>query len=136
MNLFNLIFCCILVEPRTPQFEHFTGQPLDKGTIFDDQCVVADGRPGANISFFLDNEELVHGVAAPEELDQNGAITVVRRVAFRIEDQHNGKTLTCRAEHFAYPNGFKETKALLRVNCKRLVSYIIQTNILCVCVCV
>lgn len=122
-----------LVEPRAPQFETFTNQALAKGNVFEDRCIVADGRPGANISFFLDNEELVHGVAAPEEYNQNDAITVVRRVSFKIEDQHNGKTLTCRAEHFAYPNGFKETKAQLRVNCKRLVSSIIQTNIFRAC---
>lgn len=85
---------------------------------------MADGRPGANVSFFLDNEELVNGVPPPEEYNQNDAITVVRSVKFRIEDQDNGKTLTCRAEHFAYPNGFKEIKAHLQVNCKELFSYI------------
>lgn len=113
-----------LVEPRSPQFETFTNQALVKDNVFEDRCIVADGRPGANISFFLDNEEIVRGVSPPEEYNQTDTVTVVRQIRFTISDQDNGKTLTCRAEHFAYPNGYKETKAQLRVHCKILLLYI------------
>ncbi|XP_063708024.1 fasciclin-3 isoform X2 [Culicoides brevitarsis] len=112
----GLIDLVVGVEPAPPHFESFNSQPITKGNKFEDRCIVENGRPGANISFYLDNEEIVNGVSNPEEYNQNGVVNVVRRIAFTIEDFHNGKTLTCRSEHFAYPGGMKEVSAHLRVN--------------------
>jgi hypothetical protein len=104
------------IEPKDPHFEHYTNQELSKGSAFDDRCIVPDGRPAANITFFLNDQELVNGIGQPEEYQQEDKITVVRQIHFKVTDQDNGKILTCRAEHFAYPNGFKDTKVQLRVH--------------------
>ncbi|XP_053680822.1 fasciclin-3-like [Anopheles nili] len=86
------------------------------------QCEAARGNPAANISWFLDQEQIYEGVrpVEPEEYFDEGvnkrfftAKSVLTR-SIRAED--NGKRLTCQAQHLAYPEGVSRTDLILNVN--------------------
>lgn len=103
------------IEPESPRFEAFYHQTMYEGEMFADRCVVSGGKPAANISFYLSNERIVEGLSEVEVYDQSHTVTVAQRIEFQVKRQHDTKTLVCRAEHFAYPNGFKEGRIQLRV---------------------
>lgn len=88
-------------------------------------CGVEGGRPPANITFYLDNNELtdpnvVHQI---EHYDNNydNNTSAVRRISYRLRAEDDGKTLTCRATHFAYPDGHADVPYKLRVYCKSII---------------
>ncbi|KAM3955176.1 fasciclin 3 [Aphomia sociella] len=65
------------------------------------QCVVADGRPAAKITWFLDEVPLVDGLHQPIITDSNDLQTISQNISRILVADDNGKTLTCRAEHEA-----------------------------------
>lgn len=57
------------------------------GQNFGDRCIVSDGRPAANISFYLDGEKIEQGLEQTEVFDQNETVTVARLVKLQISSQ-------------------------------------------------
>lgn len=121
------------VEPREPQIldaaPNSQDRPLVKDSILEKNCVVEDGRPPANISFYLGSNEIVDPsiVRFPEyyeSKENNNLTTVVRGLKYRVRAEDNGQFITCRAEHFAYPEGYSDTKFQLFVECKKIPFFI------------
>lgn len=118
------------MTPRTPQWveidtdnSRYSNQQQQqrKGDTFNKACIVEGGRPPANISFYLGNEEITDpNVAGPTEVvvERENTTVTSRRISYKLRAEDDGKTITCRALHFAYPEGHADTPTNLRVNCK------------------
>lgn len=101
---------------------------LIKDDVFDKVCGVDGGRPPANITFLLDNEEItdpnvVHQIEYYDNNYDNNT-SAVRRLNYRLRAEDDGKKIICRAIHFAYPDGFADVPYNLRVFCKFLFLYV------------
>lgn len=115
-----------IVPPREPQWIDDRPSPnkdrLVKDDLFDKVCGVEGGRPPANITFYLDNDEITDPNVAHqvEYYDNNydNNTSAVRRLSYRLRADDDGKTITCRALHFAYPEGHSDVPFKLRVFCK------------------
>lgn len=84
-------------------------------------CVVRDGRPVANISWYLNEEPLYNSeVSMPTimELAKENLQTKVQNMTRVLQASDNGKSLRCVAFHPAYPEGRAETSRQLDVKCK------------------
>lgn len=114
----------VAFPPVPPQIEVKSGN-LDQVQVdsrLEFECVAARGNPAANISWFLDNEQIYQGVRPiePEEnFDEASGkryFTAVSTLTHTVRAEDNGKRLTCQAEHLAYPDGVSRTDLVLSVN--------------------
>lgn len=108
--LLNLV---VGIEPTQPKFENFNLQTFYAGETFYDRCIVSHGRPAPNVTFDFQGEEIITG--SEELYNQTDSITVFKSVTFNLTKSHHMRKLTCRADHFAYPEGYKEEIITLRV---------------------
>lgn len=85
----------ILESPQQPTFRD--------GEKFIARCVVPNGRPAAKITWFLGNEELLHGTYQPVVTVEPGSDleTISQNVSRTLTDEDDTKILVCRAEHEA-----------------------------------
>ncbi|CAH1260243.1 unnamed protein product [Diabrotica balteata] len=84
----------------------------------DASCIVRDGRPVANISWFLDNELIDDmGLKMPTVIDlaKENLQSKVQNLSRVLQPSDNGRYLKCVAFHPAYPGGSAETKRQLDV---------------------
>ncbi|XP_063927033.1 fasciclin-3 isoform X2 [Zophobas morio] len=108
--------------PRIPEMD------LSRGTdslniyklndVLQASCVVRDGRPVANISWYLNEEPLYNSeVSMPTimELAKENLQTKVQNMTRVLQATDNGKSLRCVAFHPAYPEGRAETSRQLDV---------------------
>jgi len=112
------------VAPRQPQWLNeqidSNRNRLVKDDSFDRVCGVDGGRPPPNITFYLDNDEItdprmVHDMEYFDNGSDNNT-AVVRRLEYKLRAEDDGKTITCRAMHFAYPDGHADEPYQLKVN--------------------
>ncbi|KAG5875940.1 Fasciclin-3, partial [Gonioctena quinquepunctata] len=117
-------------EPQLPELD-VRRQP-DSSRVFkvndllEASCIVKDGRPVANISWFLDDDmindrslEMATVVDFAKE-DVHSKLQNLTRV---LQPSDNGKYLRCVATHPAYPVGSAETKMQLNVKFAPLAAY-------------
>ncbi|XP_026467486.1 fasciclin-3-like [Ctenocephalides felis] len=94
-------------EPSPPEMETSPGtQARDTfraNDILTARCVVRDGRPPANISWYLDDEPIYDGLSEPQVIDTpDGLATSVQNITRRLQPNDDGRRLTCVARHLAY----------------------------------
>lgn len=77
-------------------------------------CTSTDGRPAANISWFLD--EKFFGTGSVEVIDSDIYSTAVSTLQFRVKPEYNNKRLICKTEHVGFPDGSRSTSHQLVVN--------------------
>lgn len=128
LNLFYRVFFYVFtVQPRDPQIldaePGSQDRPLLVDSVLAKNCVVENGRPPANISFYLDNDEIIdpNMVGFPEyyeSKENNDLTTVVRGLHYRVRAEDNQKFITCRSHHFAYVDSYADTRFQLVVQCK------------------
>lgn len=86
--------------------------------VLEASCIVRDGRPVANISWYLD-EEPIDNVALkmPTVIDlaKENLQSTVQNFSRVLQPIDNGRFLRCVAFHPAYPGGHSETKRQLDV---------------------
>lgn len=87
-------------------------------------CIVRDGRPVANISWFL-NEDPLYGseLSMPTIVDlaKENLQSKVQNLSRILQASDNGKFLRCVAFHPAYPDGRAETSRQLDVKCMYII---------------
>lgn len=112
--------------PIRPEIEYpqNAGEYHEINTEFRAMCVSRDGRPAANLSWYLENERLTNNNVLPEIIetkpdgDPNTTLFTAKLEVSRIlRAEDDGKTLTCRAEHIAIDRGFEDVKTQLIVKC-------------------
>uniref|UniRef100_U5EPA2 Putative cell adhesion molecule 4 n=1 Tax=Corethrella appendiculata TaxID=1370023 RepID=U5EPA2_9DIPT len=116
----------VAVAPQPPEIEIFTSavsrnNALEVDKEFSANCISRDGRPAANLSWFLDDEHVYEGVLETQisaNTDQRNRtlFTAESQIRRYIRADDNGKTLTCRAEHYVYENGYVDARTQLNVN--------------------
>lgn len=111
--------------PKDPQLDLVPGRDSVGVYRIDDHltatCVVRDGRPVANITWFLNQEPLYEdGLGRPETytMAKENVETKVQNYTRTLRAADNGKFLRCVAYHPAYPNGYKETSRQLHIECE------------------
>ncbi|CAH0548623.1 unnamed protein product [Brassicogethes aeneus] len=119
---FGVMRLIVAREPKQPELDLSRG--TDKLSVYklDDEllasCIVKDGRPVANISWFLDGEPLPGDeLSMPTIIDlaKENLHSQVQNLTRRLQASDNGKSLRCVAYHPAYPNGRSETSRQLDV---------------------
>ncbi|XP_066144727.1 fasciclin-3 isoform X3 [Euwallacea fornicatus] len=81
-------------------------------------CLVRDGRPVANISWFLGDDPIdLSELTMPTVLDlaKENLQSKVQNLTRRLQASDSGKYLRCVAYHPAYPDGQAETKRALDI---------------------
>ncbi|KAK9720863.1 CD80-like C2-set immunoglobulin domain [Popillia japonica] len=89
--------------PRAPELElsrDMYGQ-YKVNDMLRASCIVRDGRPVANISWYLDDEPLYEGISMPTILDfpQEDLYTKVQNLTRQLQFSDNGRHLKCVATH-------------------------------------
>uniref|UniRef100_A0A1L8E3S7 Putative cell adhesion molecule 4 n=2 Tax=Nyssomyia neivai TaxID=330878 RepID=A0A1L8E3S7_9DIPT len=113
----------VALEPQRPQLEILTpgrNGAFEVDSEFQAKCVSHDGRPPANLTWFLDDENIFDGVTIPEVVeshDRNNATlyTVVQGIQRFIRVSDDRRNLICRANHFSYPQGYLDSRIQLLV---------------------
>ncbi|KAL3271904.1 hypothetical protein HHI36_022374, partial [Cryptolaemus montrouzieri] len=107
--------------PKVPELEISKGPDnLREYKIHDTiqaSCLVRDGRPVANISWFLDSEPIYDGLSMPTvvEIAKENLQSKSQNMTRQLRASDNGKRLRCVAYHPAYSNGAQETGKQLDV---------------------
>ncbi|KAF7285879.1 hypothetical protein GWI33_009359 [Rhynchophorus ferrugineus] len=107
-------------SPKQPELELSSGTDQLNVYKVDDtleaSCTVRDGRPVANISWFLD-DELIDDTRMPAvyELAKEHLLSKVQNLTRKLRASDSGKYLRCVAYHPAYPGQMGETKRRLDV---------------------
>lgn len=114
----------IAKEPQPPQLHITSPNPnqLEAGTEIEAECESIDGRPAANISWYLNEQPLGAGDNELFDTSNGGTVfyTVRSRLHYRLKPEDHTKSLICRAVHSAYPQGFSEARSQLNVNFRPL----------------
>ncbi|CAH2003547.1 unnamed protein product [Acanthoscelides obtectus] len=88
------------------------------GDVLEASCIVKDGRPVANISWFLDDDPINQNMLKMPtvvDLAKENLQSKIQNLTLVLHPIHNGKFLKCVAFHPAYPGGHSETKRMLDV---------------------
>ncbi|CAH1114069.1 unnamed protein product, partial [Psylliodes chrysocephalus] len=94
--------------------------------VLEASCVVRDGRPVANISWYLDDERINDSaleMATVIEIAKENLQSKVQNLSRVLQPTDNGRYLKCVAIHPAYPGGQAETKRQLDVKFAPLPIY-------------
>ncbi|XP_056633985.1 fasciclin-3 isoform X2 [Diorhabda sublineata] len=86
--------------------------------VLEASCIVRDGRPVANISWYLDDEPIDNmALRMPTVIDlaKENLQSTVQNFSRVLQPIDNGRFLRCVAFHPAYPGGHSETKRQLDV---------------------
>lgn len=147
-NIFFIIFLSILLiyfifliePPKAPELDVNRGSEAQQiyraGDVLQAACYIRDGRPAANISWYLDNDLLVEGLNEPIIINGLDDLqTVQQNLTRRLSPQDDSKQLRCVANHIALngagpeagPNAGRtyQSSIQLNVKCKTNIKYIL-----------
>ncbi|KAJ8968414.1 hypothetical protein NQ317_002251, partial [Molorchus minor] len=108
--------------PRVPELQIRPGSDSPRMYKVDERldasCVVRDGRPAANISWFLDDDpisDISLSMPTIKGFAKEDLLTKIQNFSKTLRASDNGRYLRCVAYHPAYPTGSEETKVLLDI---------------------
>lgn len=119
LDAIGTIEIVIAKAPQPPQIE-FSGSrtQFEAGDEIEAQCSSLDGRPAAEISWFLNDKPLASSndetLESPD--GETTYYTVHSRIRYRLKPEDHTRNLICRASHPGYPEGFMDAKHQLEVN--------------------
>ncbi|XP_055917848.1 fasciclin-3 isoform X3 [Eupeodes corollae] len=114
----------VALRPHQPVIELLSKPGQDEAfaaeSKFAARCVVRDGRPAANISWFIDDLPIVQGLNPPEVIesqsDKNVTLSTTAQLLQKyLTPEDDGKMLICRAYHQTDREDPQEGKFLLKV---------------------
>ncbi|KAJ8921152.1 hypothetical protein NQ315_013624, partial [Exocentrus adspersus] len=94
--------------------------------VLEASCIVSDGRPVANLSWFLGEEPIPDNeLTMPTDmtLAKDNLHSRIQNLTRTLRASDNGKFLRCVAEHPAYPGGKAETRRQLDIKFAPLPIY-------------
>lgn len=115
------------MPPLRPELEINTkpqsGGAYEIGEQFRATCISRDGRPPANISFYIDDELITEGVGYEEVIEsiatKNTMLYTSRKTITKfIQATDDRRTLSCRATHIADRGQAQEARHQFQVRCK------------------
>jgi hypothetical protein len=120
LDAIGTIEIVIARAPQPPQilFPNQDPRIFEADKEIEAECAVVDGRPAANITWFLNDQPL--GPGASEIVDSNNEgttyYTTYSKLRRRLRPDDHTKALICRAYHAGYQDGFQDTRMQLNVN--------------------
>lgn len=124
------MFCFFPVRPKQPYIELITKADnegyFSEGVTFQARCVVPEGRPFSNITWFLDNEpanKQVGQLQYQDVIPVNTGLqlfTTEQEIKWILGPEDNGRKLICRSLHQTDRESLppQEASVLLLVRCK------------------
>lgn len=120
----------IEVAPLRPELEIHTrprGGSFEIDEQFHARCISRDGRPPAQIQWFLDDEPILEGLSAAEIVESTAAnnatlYSVTQTITRVLRASDDRKHLICRTAHPADHGMPQETQYQLQVRCKCFLS--------------
>ncbi|XP_061389984.1 fasciclin-3 [Musca vetustissima] len=108
-ELSGTIDLVVALRPKQPRIELIT-KPDNDGYFSEDvtfkaRCIVEDGRPHANITWYLDNEPANKNVGKMDYVPSNPSstglelTTTVQTISWILSPEDNGRQLICRSHH-------------------------------------
>lgn len=114
----GVIEIVIAKAPQAPQLNVDNHDNLEAGEQLEAECSSVDGRPAANITWYINDQPL--GPGQSEIFDSSNAettyYTVHSKLSHRLTPQDHTRNLICRAYHQGYKEGFMDTSLNLNVN--------------------
>ncbi|CRL03061.1 CLUMA_CG016224, isoform A [Clunio marinus] len=112
----------IAKAPQLPVIESSNIKDLEADKEIEVECSSVDGRPAANITWYLDDQLLGPGEEEIVDSPNEGTIyyTVYSKLRYRVRPDDNTRFLICRAYHPGYPEGFADARMQLNVNYRPL----------------
>lgn len=122
-------FFNISVRPKQPLVELIT-KPDREGYFSEDstfkaRCIVPEGRPHANISWYIDNEPANKHMGSMDYIPSNTGNglelwTTIQEIDWHLSPEDNGRKLICRANHQTDRDNLptEEASYMLLVKCK------------------
>ncbi|XP_044737272.1 fasciclin-3 isoform X2 [Chrysoperla carnea] len=117
--------------PKAPELDVNRGSEAQQiyraGDVLQAACYIRDGRPAANISWYLDNDLLVEGLNEPIIINGLDDLqTVQQNLTRRLSPQDDSKQLRCVANHIALngagpeagPNAGRTYQSSIQLNVK------------------
>lgn len=106
--------------PKSPELDVSKGslrnQVYSAGDIIQAACYVRDGRPAANITWYLDDEPLRDGLSEPIIINGVDELqTVQQNLTRRVLPDDNSKQLRCVADHIALQGRNQQSSVQLNV---------------------
>ncbi|XP_075152841.1 fasciclin 3 isoform X3 [Haematobia irritans] len=108
-ELSGTIDLVVALRPKQPLVELITKPDhegyFSEGVTFQARCIVPDGRPAANISWFLDNEPANKQLGNAEVVDSNTPgsnlelYTTIQSIKWTLGAEDNGRKIICRSHH-------------------------------------
>lgn len=108
----------IAKAPEAPKITFSENKELESGSEIDVECSSIDGRPSANITWYLKDQSLGAGQVEIVDSPNEGTLyyTVYSRLRYRLKPEDHTQNLICRAYHPGYPDGFLDTRHQLNIN--------------------
>lgn len=91
---------------------------LEAGNEIEAECSSIDGRPAANLTWYLNDQPLGNGrIEVIDSQDDNTVYYSVRStLRYRLRPEDLNKNLICRAYHPGFPDGFNDARNQLQIN--------------------
>jgi hypothetical protein len=111
-------YCSFSSLPAAPESQPLltvlTPGILQPGDFLEATCLVSNSRPAANITWHVGDEEVTSGITEDNVMDStwrwnHDPQTVQSRLRLQVDSSHDGKKLSCRANHLALPSGFQNS---------------------------
>lgn len=108
----------IAKAPNPPQITLANHEQLEAGGDIEVECLSIDGRPVANLTWYLNDQPLGSGQSEVVDSSSEGTTyyTVHSRLRYNLKPEDHTKNLICRAYHPGYPEGFMDTRHQLNIN--------------------
>lgn len=108
----------IAEPPSPPEIELSNREQLEAGVEIEAICKSIDGRPAANLTWFLEDQSLGQGRIEVFDSSERGNSyhTVISTLRYTLRPEDHTRNLICRASHPGYQAGFLDTRTQLSVN--------------------
>lgn len=119
LDAIGTIEIVIAKAPQPPTIEIFGKRDkFEAGDEIESECISQDGRPAAEITWFLDDQPLSTNNIEIIESPDRGTIyyTVHSKLRYRLKPEDHTRHLICRATHPGYQQKFMDARHQLDVN--------------------
>lgn len=118
LDAIGTIEVVIAKAPSPPHISLANEEQLEAGNQIEAECESVDGRPAANITWYLNDQSLGHGEVEVVDSPNESTVyyTVYSKLHYVLKPEDHTHNLICRSYHPGYPEGFSDTRKQLHVN--------------------
>lgn len=108
----------IAKAPHPPQMKIEGGEEMKAGDRISATCESQDGRPAANLTWYINDQPLGSGHTEIFDSSSDGSTywSVHSELQYQLRAEDDKQNLICRAYHSGYPEGFLDVRQQLNIN--------------------